>query len=65
MGDYEARCQTGRRTGLRGPAGSCAPGTLCITVPTEALDPEVTVVKIELDGPLNLYGGEGVEITVN
>ncbi len=41
------------------------PGTLWIEVPEEAYDSEVTVVKIELDGPLNLYGGEGVEITVN
>ncbi len=41
------------------------PGTLWIDVPHTALDENVTVLKIELDGPLNLYGGEGVEIDVN
>jgi alpha-L-fucosidase len=41
------------------------PGTLWIDVPRAALDENVTVLKIELDGPLELYCGEGVEITVN
>jgi alpha-L-fucosidase len=41
------------------------PGTLWIDVPKDALDEQVTVLKIELDGPLDLYGGEGVEIDVN
>lgn len=41
------------------------PGTLWIDVPKPALDEDVTVLKVELDGPLNLYSGEGVEIHVN
>ncbi len=41
------------------------PGTLWIDVPRDALDDDVTVLKIELDSPLDLYGGEGVEIDVN
>jgi alpha-L-fucosidase len=41
------------------------PGTLWIDVPKTALDEYVTVLKIELDGRLDLYGGEGVEIDVN
>jgi alpha-L-fucosidase len=41
------------------------PGTLWIDIPKAALDQEVTVLKIELDGTLDLYGGEGVEINVN
>ncbi len=41
------------------------PGTLWIDIPKAALDREVTVLKVELDGPLDLYGGEGIEIHVN
>lgn len=41
------------------------PGTLWIEVPKQALDVHVTVLKIVLDGALNLYGGEGVEIDLN
>jgi alpha-L-fucosidase len=41
------------------------PGTLWIDVPGESTDEYVTVLKIELDGPLNLYGGKGVEIDAN
>lgn len=41
------------------------PGTLCIDIPKDAADEYVTVLKIELDGKLDLYGGEGVEISVN
>lgn len=41
------------------------PGTLWIDVPKDALDPEVTVLKVELKERLDLYGGEGVEIDVN
>ena len=40
-------------------------GTLWIDIPKQALDEQVTVLKIELDGPLDLYGGEGVEIHLN
>lgn len=41
------------------------PGTLWIDLPEEGLDPYVTVLKIDLDGPLDLYDGKGVEIDVN
>lgn len=41
------------------------PGTLWVDVPESALDEYVTVLKIELDGPLKLYGGKGVEIDLN
>jgi alpha-L-fucosidase len=41
------------------------PGALWIDVPVAAQDPHVTVVKIELDGPLDLHDGDGVEITQN
>ncbi|MBN1261489.1 MAG: alpha-L-fucosidase [Anaerolineae bacterium] len=35
------------------------PGVLWVTIPEEVLDPCATVIKIELDGPLNLYRGAG------
>ncbi|MBD3315487.1 MAG: alpha-L-fucosidase [Chitinivibrionales bacterium] len=41
------------------------PGVLSVKVPQEAFDESVTVLKIELDGALDLYGGKGVEIDVN
>ena len=41
------------------------PGTLWIDVPDLARDPCVTVLKVELEGPLNLYGGKGIEIDLN
>jgi alpha-L-fucosidase len=41
------------------------PGTLWIDVPAGTGDEYITVLKIELDGPLNLYGGQGVEIDAN
>jgi alpha-L-fucosidase len=41
------------------------PGTLWIDVPKDCLDEYVTVLKIELDGKLDLYSGKGVEINVN
>ena len=37
------------------------PGTLGIDIPKDHLDPYVTVVKIELDGPLELFEGKSVE----
>ena len=66
-----------RRVTVLGTGAACAhkriggapwmnvPGTLWIDVPQDQLDEQVTVLKIELDGPLKLYGGEGVEIDVN
>ena len=41
------------------------PGVLAIDIPKDDLDEEVTVLKIELEGALDLYGGKGVEIDVN
>ena len=41
------------------------PGTLCIHVPKDKLDPYVTVLKIELEGNLDLHSGIGVEIDEN
>lgn len=41
------------------------PGLLVVDIPKDALDENVTVLKIELDGKLDLYSGEGVEIDVN
>lgn len=38
---------------------SWVPGTLFLHVPAEALDAEITVVKIVLDTPLDLYRGQG------
>ena len=36
-----------------------------VDVPASAADEYVTVLNVELEGPLNLYGGEGVEIDAN
>jgi len=41
------------------------PGTLAIDIPQGDCDPLVTVLKIELNGELDLYSGEGVEIDIN
>jgi alpha-L-fucosidase len=41
------------------------PGVLWGTVPESALDPNATVLKIELDGPLDLYTGSGHAIEAN
>ncbi len=35
------------------------PGTVWIDVPEHVLDPNATVLKVELDGPLNYYHGAG------
>ena len=32
------------------------PGILIIDLPKEAMDPDATVIKIELEGPLTLIG---------
>ncbi|MGC9451287.1 MAG: alpha-L-fucosidase [Oceanipulchritudo sp.] len=62
---------------LLGPGAECShkrvggahwlnvPGTLWIDVPRKNLDPLVSVLKIELDGPLDLYDGSAVEIDQN
>ncbi|MDX9981432.1 MAG: alpha-L-fucosidase [Lentisphaeria bacterium] len=57
-----AECSSKR---IGGAAWLGVPGTLWIDVPKAALDEYVTVLKIELDGRLDLYGGEGIEIDVN
>lgn len=41
------------------------PGILWIDVPDNVLDPDATVIKLELDGPLKLYAGHGQAITAN
>ncbi len=55
-------CPTKRMGGARWLG---VPGTLWIDVPAEAEDAYATVLKIELEGPLNLYDGKGVEIDAN
>ena len=41
------------------------PGILWIDVPEAALDPDATVLKVELAGPLDLYTGSGDVVTMN
>jgi alpha-L-fucosidase len=41
------------------------PGVLWVSVPESVVDPEATVIKIELDGPLDLYEGAGDVVTMN
>jgi alpha-L-fucosidase len=41
------------------------PGILWVEVPQTALDADATVLKIELDGPLDLYTGAGDVVTFN
>jgi alpha-L-fucosidase len=38
---------------------SSVPGTVFMEVPFDALDSEVTILKLKLNGPLRLYQGEG------
>lgn len=38
---------------------SWVPGTLFFRVPAESLDAEITVIKVSLDSPLELYQGQG------
>ena len=41
------------------------PGVLWVEVPQDAVDEDATVLKIELDGPLDLYTGAGDVVTFN
>lgn len=41
------------------------PGIAYVDIPEEALDEDITVVAVELDGPLKLYRGSGQVITMN
>ncbi len=41
------------------------PGVLWVDVPEKFLDPDATVLKLELEGPLNLYSGSGDAVTFN
>ena len=41
------------------------PGVLWVDVPEGALDQDATVIKVELDGPLDLYIGSGDAVTFN
>jgi len=38
---------------------SSVPGTIFMDVPFDALDEQVTVLKLKLKGPLRLYEGQG------
>lgn len=44
---------------------SVVPGNLYIDVPDSVLDPQITVIALELDGPVKLYRGEGQVIESN
>lgn len=44
---------------------SPVPGNLYIEVPDSVLDPHITVVALQLDGPVKLYKGSGEVITAN
>lgn len=44
---------------------SAVPGNLYIDVPDFALDPQITVIGLLLDGPAKLYRGEGQVIEAN
>jgi len=41
------------------------PGVLWIDVPPEAVDEDATVIKVEFDGPFDLYKGFGDAVTFN
>ena len=41
------------------------PGVYYINVPEEVTDPQITVLAIELEGPLTLYRGSGQVISYN
>ena len=38
---------------------SYVPGTIYMELPISALDPEISVIKIQLKTPLKLYRGKG------
>ena len=44
---------------------SQVPGVYYINVPDEVLDPEITVLALELEEPVKLYTGEGQVMTFN
>lgn len=44
---------------------SNAPGIVYIDVPEEVLDDNITVLAVQLDGPVNMYEGEGQVVTSN
>ena len=41
------------------------PGVLWIKVPEMEIDADATVIKVELEGPLDLYSGAGDNVTFN
>lgn len=47
------------------PSWSSIPGNFYITVPDFVLDPDITVIALELDAPIKLYDGEGKVIESN
>lgn len=44
---------------------SASPGVYYFNIPEEALDPEITVMALELDSPVTLYEGAGQVISFN
>ena len=45
--------------------GEGVPGVLWIDVPADSVDPQATVVALELASPLKLYQGEGRVVNFN
>ncbi|MCF0176664.1 MAG: alpha-L-fucosidase [Bacteroidales bacterium] len=41
------------------------PGILYIDIPEEVVDEQITVIGVQLDGPIRLYRGEGQVISIN
>ncbi len=41
------------------------PGTVWLDLPDDQVDPNATVIKLELDGPLRYYSGPGYAVTLN
>ena len=50
---------------LGGASWASIPGVVWVTVPESTLDPAATVLKIELNGPLDLFTGSGHAIEAN
>jgi alpha-L-fucosidase len=54
-----------RQRSIGGAPWAKLPGVLWVDVPSEAIDQDATVIKIELEGPLDLYTGAGDAVTFN
>jgi alpha-L-fucosidase len=44
---------------------SSVPGIVYIDIPEEVLDTDITVLAVQLDGPVKMYEGEGQVVTAN